>query len=314
MRHLPTLLQKKHNVLKYFSGKMRLNVGTKNRNQIEIIEKMNVMFWNSSTDAFHHHQPPHHHNTQTRISIWHPCKLVSIHSKNWTVCTVCTRCVDQSAMEPMNQKTWWYVYVNLMIVGHVLFVVAAKQCAVSFRYYNMYIWNVTSSVCLSQFCINAYSFFHVIIFSIVRRMLKMIICQDWIKTLAATTMAATTMAMNPPISRRTNSLGNARLIRITRKIADSSKNQFVHRMMKFTFDRITKFQLVDKFSATHDTLYYIHSFLYRNYHFSFIENYVNVFYIYTTNCSRFNRIPEWNVIVNHSKWKMNSNFFYVFHF
>lgn len=94
-------------------------------------------------------------------------------------------------------------------------------------------------------------------------------------------MAATTMAMNPPISRRTNSLGNARLIRITRKIADSSKNQFVHRMMKFTFDRITKFQLVDKFSATHDTLYYIHSFLYRNYHFSFIENYVNVFYTYT---------------------------------
>ena len=54
-------------------------------------------------------------------------------------------------------------------------------------------------------------------------------------------VTAMVMTMDLSIQRRTNPLKNVRMTRI----ADSSKNQFIHKMTKFTFDRITEFQLVE---------------------------------------------------------------------
>lgn len=95
----------------------------------------------------------------------------------------------------------------------------------------------------------------VYVFRSVFRMLKMIICHEWIKT-----MAKMMMTTDPPISRRTNWLGNVRMIQMMRKTANSSKTRFIRKMMKFTFDRITKFQLVDKcvYTMRYTLIVYVH--------------------------------------------------------
>lgn len=87
---------------------------------------------------------------------------------------------------------------------------------------------------LPAFCVFFYIF----------RMWKMIIYHDWMdRKMKASTMTAMTMAV--PIQRqRTESLGSLRMTHIAEiSSSNSRKNQFIRRTMKFTFDRITKFQL-----------------------------------------------------------------------